>query len=794
MCYKFLPTLLGVHLLVAVLMSSVGAQEHTAAQSSTVLLTANDNQVVIGPYLSFLVDQQRTLSIEETLKIPDKDWLSHDKAIFNQGYNDEVYWLRFDLRLDDQYSEVQTYYLEFDLSFFGMIDTYVISNGSIIQTTQTGLKRPLAQRAYPHESFVFPLELAPNNNYRILMRLESVSAIIAPLTLYEESAFHENHVNKNTLIGFYFGLSTILALYNFFLYLSTRDFNYFLYTIHVIGLCWMQAALRGFSAAHLWGDEFRTFAYYEPTMIIWITIGTSLIFTRNFLKIQNSHRLFNILLLSCFYISLIFLLGTFIFPIEIVLGFFNIFSPLVILLIISVAVDSLRKGNRAARFFLLGWSFFLSAALAKTIYHIGWLPTNFLTTNPVILGSALEGVLLSLALADRINLIQKEKGLAQKQAVEALAYSNKIKDDFLISISHELRTPLAGIIGATNLSRDSQNLADIQSNNQLIEKSANRMSDTIDSILCLSELNSGELKLHRSDFNLTDNIQDLIQLIQSRCEEKHLAFNCDIKVPITTVYLGDAGKIRLILRHLLENAVNFTSKGNVSLLIEEEKLPENKCELNIHIYDTGDGIAQDQLDLIFEAFQQLSGGYARTHEGLGIGLTICKRLIDIMEGHLDVESKLGMGTHIQASIPLSHCAETTQTLSISHHHQDLNVLVVEDNLVNQKVLTKMLKKFNCKIAVANNGQECLSNVAKEKPDLIFMDCQMPIMDGIEATKHLRETYSDEALPIVAVTANALSNDRERCFAAGMNDYLTKPVKLETLAATLHKWTAVAAKQ
>ncbi|MCG8314953.1 MAG: response regulator [Pseudomonadales bacterium] len=779
-------------------MSNAHGTEQPTQPPDFLEIAPTDNKIVIGPHLSFIVDKNRNLLAEKVLKIPNNQWENHNKAIFNQGYNDNVYWLSVNLRLSKEFLETQKYFLEFDLPFFGMIDTYLISNNTIIQTTKTGLKRPLSQRAYPHESFVFPLDLSPDANYRILMRIESVSAILAPLTLYKEFSFHESHVSKNTLIGFYFGLSLILALYNFFLYLSTRDVNYFLYTIHVIGLCWMQVSLRGFSASHIWGDEFRTFAYYEPTMIIWITIATSLIFTRNFLKIQNTHKLFNYLLLSCFFISLVFMVGTFLFPIEVVLGFFNIFSPLVILLIISVAIYALRKGNRAARFFLLGWSFFLSSALAKTIYHIGWLPTNFFTTNPVIIGSALEGVLLSLALADRINLIQKEKDIAQKQAVDALAYSNKIKDDFLISISHELRTPLAGIIGATSLSRDSHNLTDIQSNNLLIEKSANRMSDTIDSILCLSELNSGELRLHRSDFNLKENIQDLIQLIQSRCEEKQLAFNVDLKAPINTVYSGDIAKIRLIIRHLLENAVSFTSKGHVSLLIEEANLPdshlsdnqllEKSIALNIHIYDTGDGIPDDKLNLIFEAFQQLSGGYARTHEGLGIGLTICKRLIDIMGGTLQVESKLGMGTHVQVSIPLAHTMEASTPVEPPSHKHDLHILVVEDNLVNQKVLTAMLKKLNCSISVANNGQECLTCVAQEKPDLIFMDCQMPIMDGIEATKQLRETYSDEALPIIAVTANALSNDRERCYAAGMNDYLTKPVKLETLSSTLHKWT------
>lgn len=762
------------------------AAENSAHQ---ILLSPTTHEIAIGPYLYYIEDKDNELSIREVSKRPNQQWTPHSKHIFNRGYSSSAFWLSFEVKLTPGFNPQDKFFLNFDMPFFNYIDTYVYADGVLIKSFETGLMRPISQRGYPSESFVFPLLFESGVDYRVIIKANSVSTILIPLTLYDEIGFQKDHSAKNMLMGFYLGLCIILALYNFFLFLATKDINYFLYTIHVLGLCWLQASIRGYTLFHLWGDEFHNFSYYEPTLVVWVAFGTSILFTRNFLNLKKLHPIWNKIVEFGFLICIFYLVGTFILPTDFVLASFHIFSPVIIFLVLGIAIYSLLKGNHAARFFLLGWSFFLGSAMLKSIYYLGWLPTNFFTENPIIIGSAIEGALLSLALADRINYDRKEKALAQKAAVDALEHSNKIKDDFLISISHELRTPLAGIIGALSVSKEDKNTNVMGDYNSLIEKSADRMSDTIDSILCLTEINSGELKLNPDDFDFYSQFQDLFDTISKQCEEKNISFNHDIKVPPQRRYCSDVNKIRLIFKHLLQNAVSFTDKGNINLLVEESEAV-NRTMLDIHIYDTGAGIEEDKLKLIFEAFQQLSGGYARTHEGLGIGLTISKSLIDIMGGSIEVESKLNMGTHLHLQIPVTistDAVKTSQKSPMVAAH--INVLVVEDNVVNQKVLTAMLKKLHCHIEVACNGMECLKAVEKNKPDIILMDCQMPIMDGIEATRILRERYSDDALPIVAVTANALSNDRERCYEAGMNDYLIKPVKLETIKDALEKWTA-----
>lgn len=755
----------------------------TANANKLLVLEQYSDHIKVGEHLEYLEDPDGSLTLEEALKPDNKTWQIHQAPIFNQGYSDSVFWVSLRFKLADYIQQPQQYFLVFDLPFFTEIDYYLFKGEQLIETHQTGIGRPFANKPYPHESFVFPLQPQPNQEYRLVIRGDTVSATLMPLSLYQENTFHQRHVYSSLLMGFYFGLSIILAIYNFFLYIATKDFNYFLYTIHVFGLCWLQGALRGYTATYLWGDDWHWFAFYEPTFIIWASFCTSLLFTKNFLKLKDFYPRWNLLILASFYISLLFVFLSFIAPMDVVLNFFNVFSAVAIALIFSVAIYCFIHGNHAARFFLLGWSFFLISAAVKIIYHIGWLPTNFFTTHSMILGSALEGVLLSLALADRINWIQKERNAAQRQAVEALEQSNKIKDDFLISISHELRTPLAGIVGALSLTKNANKLADYQESHQLIEKSVGRITNTIDSILSLTEISSGDIKIQKRHFSLNNEINDLVDSIETICNDKQVTFNCSCKVSRDQYFYSDPGKIQLVLSQLLYNAVNFTNEGQISLDIEPQ---ENPFGIRFIITDTGSGIAHHQLKLIFEAFQQGSSGYTRTHEGLGIGLTVCKRLLDLLNGTIDVKSKVGMGTHVEVFIPVEP-GQAPQSPEPTKGDHEIHTLVVEDNVVNQKVLTSLLKKLSCQTRIANNGVEALDQVSQEKPDIIFMDCQMPVMDGIEATKRLRESYSCESLPIVAVTANAMSKDQERCYAAGMNDFLVKPVKLENIENALVKW-------
>ncbi|HET8704836.1 MAG TPA: response regulator, partial [Pseudomonadales bacterium] len=253
-------------------------------------------------------------------------------------------------------------------------------------------------------------------------------------------------------------------------------------------------------------------------------------------------------------------------------------------------------------------------------------------------------------------------------------------------------------------------------------------------------------------------------------------------------YIGDADKLTLIFNVLLKNAVQFTKQGNITLSIEEDLInaAAGMAHLTIRVQDTGIGIAPEKLTQIFELFQQSSNGYTRSHEGLGVGLNICKSLTDLLGGKIEVQSKLGEGTTFTLWFTFAVDDAVSLNPGVHTEHAPL-ALLVEDNEVNQRVLEKYLAKCGCETIIANTGLEALERVNERHPDIVFMDCQMPVMDGFEATRKLRAHYPHNSLPIIAVTANTMSNDRLRCIEAGMNDYLPKPIKLAQIQTALDQW-------
>ena len=313
------------------------------------------------------------------------------------------------------------------------------------------------------------------------------------------------------------------------------------------------------------------------------------------------------------------------------------------------------------------------------------------------------------------------------------------------------------------------------------------MAESIEDLLCLSELNAEVVQVDSYPFLFSQKLYDLIETMTIECEKKGLIFEIDISAVENQYFLGDHEKIRNVLRQLLRNAIAYTTAGSISLSIRETIDVEGLSTLNFVVKDTGAGISDSKLDIIFEAFQQVSGGYSRDNEGLGIGLSICKRLVEMMGGNILVKSSADKGTIFNVELPLQRHQQAPIDAEQSQEDATLHVLIVEDNLINRQVLRKMLEKLDCRVSIATDGLEAIERVEHEKPDLILMDCQMPVMDGFQSTERIRALYSDTELPIVAVTANAMTNDRLRCFSVGMNDFLKKPVSLNDLNVAIDRW-------
>ena len=659
------------------------------------LVSATDEHINLGPSIEWIEDSSNQLTFEQVRTLPEKAFNYGDQYTFNKGYTSSGYWLRF--RLDYSADLIDTLWLlEIPFPLLDYVALYSPDQDNNYSVIYTGDRSPFSQRDLDSTDFVFKLRPQRQKNIYYL-HVKTQDSLQVPLYLWNTDSFPKHNALTTGLQGVYFGIMIVMILYNLFIYLSVRERSYLYYISYISVFTLFQASMQGYSFEYFWPNN-TDWANINIPFLGVLSLFFASLFARNVLHTQELIPKFDKVLIitaSGLFCTLpIIMFGSYKMGI-----FAAIFSTFIFFnLVLITAFLAALKHNRTAKIFFLAWSIFLISGVISLLGMIDLIPLNYANQIALQIGSAIEVILLSMVLADRINLIEKEKVEIETQSKEILEdanikleNSNRLKDEFIATISHEIRTPMNGVLGSAQLLLDTRLDEDQALYVNTINSSGQTLLDILNNILDYSKIEADKLQLESVEFELEDIINECANFFAISACKNNIKLFVRIHQSAPKRIISDPVRFKQILLNLISNAFKFTTRGQIVIHVQLAENSHN--QLYIEVEDSGCGLTYDQQNTLFQPFVQVDSSSSREKGGTGLGLAICKKLTHLMNGNIGVHSLPGKGATFWFTAEINSVEKADNDCFVC----DKSICLFLSNNYQEAIIKEQLQDWNLQI-------------------------------------------------------------------------------------------------